>query len=279
MYRVFFAIIAVCLLVTPTVAASATLVFSASGDTPGAIQANVDSFRLALGSLNPNLPINGAADGRREINWDGVPDGLADPNAMPGDLFNGAVPGLARGIEFTTPGSGFEVSANAGAAEPVAFSHSEDFTPFSSQRMFRPVGSNILDVLFFDPGDQTSKATTRGFGAVFNDVDVFGSTLVSFFDIDDTLLMTQTVRQSSSGGLSFLGVSFDDPVVARVRIVVGNALIPDLAGPFETGFVDGVVMDDFIYGEPIAAAPVPLPSSILLLAIAMVGMGAVRRTH
>ncbi len=267
------------LISVPSIAASATLAFSVSGSTAADIQLTVDGYRSLLGTLNANLPATGDPAGRREINWDGVPNGLADPNALPGDFFNGSVAGTARGIEFSTPGTGFEVSANAGGSEAVAFSHSENFTPFSSQRMFRSVGSNILDVLFFDPSDQISAAATRGFGAVFNDVDVFGSTTLSYYDAMDNLFAAQTVRASVSGGLSFAGYIFDDPVIARVRIEAGNTLIPDLAGTIETGFYDWVVMDDFIYGEPIALAPVPLPASALLLLSGIAALSLRRRHH
>ena len=37
---------------------------------------------------------------RREINWDGVPDARADPNALPANFFNVNSP---RGVVFSTP--------------------------------------------------------------------------------------------------------------------------------------------------------------------------------
>jgi hypothetical protein len=44
-------------------------------------------------------------------------------------------------------------------------------------------------------------------------------------------------------------VSFDNgEIVGRVRIISGNAAL----GPDETGTIDLVAMDDFIYGEPVA---------------------------
>jgi hypothetical protein len=50
----------------------------------------------------------------------------------------------------------------------------------------------------------------------------------------------------SNNGLSFLGVSFDSPIVRRVRIVYGNSAL----GPNDGSGTDVAVMDDFIYGEP-----------------------------
>ena len=68
-----------------------------------------------------------------------------------------------------------------------------------------------------------------------------------------------------SATFSFLGVSFADPVVGRVRITSGNAALG--AGLLDQNGAtrDLVVMDDFIYGEP-----VPEPATVALLA-----MGAV----
>ena len=56
---------------------------------------------------------------------------------------------------------------------------------------------------------------------------------------------------AADNGLSFLGVAFPTPIVARVRIVYGNTAL----GPDESATVDVAVMDDFIFGEPQASAP------------------------
>src|SRR6266581_3919567 len=125
--------------------AAAALTFSASGSSPAGIQATVDAYRSDLGTLNPNVA-GSFGSGRREINWDGVPDALSAPNNLPANFFNVNSP---RGVVFATPGSGFQVSANAGIA-PIQFDNIDPtydtiFEPFSQQRLFTALGSTITD--------------------------------------------------------------------------------------------------------------------------------------
>src|SRR5207237_3412298 len=93
------------------------ITFSASGTTAAEIQAQVDAFRAALGTLNPNAA-GSFGSGRREINWDGVPDAFSAPNLFPPNFFNTNSP---RGVVFTTGGTGFQVSATAASGTPVEF--------------------------------------------------------------------------------------------------------------------------------------------------------------
>jgi hypothetical protein len=65
----------------------------------------------------------------------------------------------------------------------------------------------------------------------------------------------------SNNGLSFLGVSFSNPVVRRVRIRYGNSAL----GPADGGSIDVAVMDDFIYGEPVAVPEPGAPATGVIL--------------
>src|SRR6185503_19855220 len=93
----------------PTAALAAPVVFEAAGPTAADIQDSVDDFRDFLGALNPNA-IGSFLSGRREINWDAVPDAFSAPNALPAGFFNANSP---RGVVFFTPGSGFLVSTDS----------------------------------------------------------------------------------------------------------------------------------------------------------------------
>src|SRR4029078_10744901 len=74
--------VALLFLATPMASAHAVPVtFSASAADAAGLQATVDAFRSDLGTLNPNVA-GSAGSGRREINWDGVPDASAAPNGL-----------------------------------------------------------------------------------------------------------------------------------------------------------------------------------------------------
>jgi len=233
---------------------SAQQTFSAAGSAIADIQAQVDAFRFSLGTLNPNVA-GSFGFGRREINWDGVPDNFSAPNLLPANFFNVNSP---RGVVFSTPGSGFQVSANAGIG-PVEFGNIDPaypafFAPFSPQKLFTALGSNIVDVSFFVPGTSTA-ALTRGFGAIFSDVDVANITSITIFGPTNELLGTFFVPPATGNGtLSLLGLDFGSLLVSHVRITSGNQIL----SPGST-LEDLVVMDDFIYGEPVGFAAIPGP--------------------
>ncbi len=237
---------------SPTGLARALEFFGASGPDAVAITPMVNAFRSNLGNLNPNVA--GSFDtGRREINWDGVPAAFSAPNLLPNNFFNANSP---RGAVFSTPGAGVEVSANA-ADGPVRFGNIDPnypslFQVFSPQKLFTAINSNIVDVDFFVPGSSVA-ALTRGFGAVFTDVDLPNTTSLTFFGANNQPLGTFFVPSAPGDQtFSFLGVDFGLPEVSRVRITNGNVALA--LGQLDP---DVVVMDDFIYGEP-SAVPGPV---------------------
>jgi hypothetical protein len=251
-------------------AQAAFVTFEATGATPAAITPTRDAFRAAIGG-GAVAGANGSFGGvRREINWDGAPDAVSDPNALPADFFNVNSP---RGVVFSTPGTGFLLSANSGLATPALFGFPSDFQSFSPQRLFTAVNSNVTDVNFFVPGT-TTPATVSAFGAVFVDAEVAGQTKIEFFDAANTLIYSRDALISGNQGLTFVGATADaGEAIARVRITSGlNTITANgaLGNPND----DVVVMDDFIYSEP---ASVPEPSTLALALAAVFGFGVVAR--
>ena len=237
------------------VASAAPLEFSGAGAQPSDIQSSVDSFRAAIGPNNGVVP-GPILTGRREINWDAIPDAFSAPAKMPPNFFNA---NSKRGAVFLTPGTGFEVSAKLGnpTGTPVEFGDlapnlPREFQTFSPQRLFTALDSNVTEVLFFVPGTNRP-ATVDSFGSVFTNVAHEGSTKIEYFGTDGNLLHTQVVPSGpvQHEGLSFAGTAFNaGERVYLVRVTSGNVALGanPINRPGEP--VDLVAMDDFIYGEP-----------------------------
>ncbi|AHG87650.1 PEP motif putative anchor domain protein [Gemmatirosa kalamazoonensis] len=269
------AMLSLCAVGLAPLAAHAQVVRSGAG-TLADVTAIRDAFRADLGG-GTVAGANGSFGGiRREINWDAVPDAFSAPNNLPANFFNANSP---RGAVFATAGTGFQLSANAGVA-PIAFdnidpSYSSTFQAFSPQRLFTALGSNVVDVNFFVAGTSTA-ALVRGFGAIFSDVDLANTTSIQFFGPGSVSLGTfYAPSLVGSQSFSFLGVSWATPIVSRVRITNGNAALG--AGVLDQNGnpVDLVVMDDFLYGEPVdARSVVPEPATLALVGggfLALVG--------
>jgi len=250
--------------------------FTINRTTPGDVLliAEVDAFRANLGALNAPAPVNNP-DGRREINWDGAPDAVSDPNPFPGDFFNQNFAPRARGAEFLTvgAGTGFLLSSTAASGQPVRFGFPGDFVPFSEERLFSPIDNNVFDIVFRDPVNPAAQALVDGFGAIFNDVETVSATFMDFFDITDTLIHTLEVPIGPTGSLSFAGATFSTAEVARVRVNLGTGTL------FGNGSFSGevVVMDDLIFGEPIPVAQASEPAALALVAGGVFGALAFRR--
>jgi hypothetical protein len=214
-------------------------VTTASGDLTQALA----TFRAQLGDP-VNLVPGEQASGRREINWDAVPAAFSNVNTFPGNFFN-----LTRGQVFATEGIGFRVDSNSLAELNPAYG--SQFRAFSPTKIFISVGSPVMRVNFHVAGSNTP-AQVNGFGVVFSDVDLEGSTSLAFFDAQGRLLkkVNAPVR-SDANGHSFVGVTFSRPIVARVRIVAGQKGITGSNQDITAGGdADLVATDDFLGGEP-----------------------------
>ena len=84
-------------------------VFTAGCD----IRAALADFQNALGPLNPNV-VGEQNGGRREVNWDAVPAAFTNTSTFPGDFFNQSFSPRARGVVFSTDGSGLAIPSPEG---------------------------------------------------------------------------------------------------------------------------------------------------------------------
>ena len=239
---------------------AAPVVRQGTGANPAALQAIVDQFRADLGGANNGVG-GSFRTGRREINWDGVPDAFAEPNDFPIDFFNVNSP---RGVIFNAIESEtgaalnrFGVSSNTASGIPVRFgninaSYTAIFQTFSAQRLFIARNATTMEVNFVVPGTNIP-ATVSGFGVVFADVDSAtggNRSLIRLYGPDGRQLPGAASAGVLDNGLSFVGVSYNaGERVARVVIEFGNAAL-SASNNDGVGGVDVVAMDDFIYGEP-----------------------------
>jgi hypothetical protein len=232
---------------------AAAIIRVAAGANAAAIQAAVDQFRADLGGVNNGVG-GSFSTGRREINWDGVPDNFAEPNALPFNFFNVNSP---RGVVFHSIANiggnhQFRVSAIAASGTAVRFgnidaSYSTIFQTFSAERLFHGRFSNEIEIIFFVPGTNIPAAVS-GFGAVFCDVDS-SNTFIEYYAPDGNKISGSSLNVASNG-LSFIGTSFNaGERVAKViiRLGISNLQSGNVDG---TAGVDVVALDDFIYGEP-----------------------------
>ena len=250
------------LLVLSGVIQAAPVVRQGTGANTAALQAIVDLFRSDLGGSNNGVG-GSFGTGRREVNWDGVPDNLSEPNNLPLDFFNVNSP---RGVIFNAiedeTGAAlnhFAVSSTTASGVPVRFgninaNYSTIFTTFSAQRLFTVRNAHMLEVTFLIPGTKIP-ATVSGFGVVFTDVDSATSgnrSLIRVYGTDGRQLSAASAGVLDNG-LSFVGISFNaGERIARVVIECGNAPLSASNNDGVDG-VDVVAMDDFIYGEPRAS--------------------------
>ena len=214
-------------------------VVKASGDLTAALA----EFQALLGE-----PANGGTpgeqpSGRREIRWDGVPAELTNNDAFPADFFN------RNGLVYSVIGSGLRVSDNDFA--DINPTYADQFASFSPPKTFAPIGSEVSEVSFRVAGSNIPAAVT-GFGVVFSDVDRMGAASLKLFTVDGKSLGQYHAPVRSDGnGQSFVGVVFEEAIVARVVITSGQAPL----GAAEDDVSDGgnrdlVVFDDLLFGEP-----------------------------
>jgi hypothetical protein len=171
---------------------------------------------------------------------------------LPNDFFNpvgnDAVLSRQRGLGYTEQGSFMvskinfaEINANASA----------EFQAFSGNKVFANVDVSLWDITFEVPGHRVA-ASVNGFGAVFADVDNAKSTFMEFFNGTKSLGKYYVPVQAVGSKFSFLGVYFKNETVSKIVIGHDGKLSDGLKDISQGGTNDLIVIDDFIYSEPVA---------------------------
>jgi len=220
------------------------LIISSTGD----ITASVNAFKQVLGE--PLNTTTGKTTGRREINWDGVPDQFMN-TSLPKNFFNvtGANDPASqkRGFAYESDGDFRITNANFSSIEP---SLSDQFSAFSGTKIFANLSSDLWTVEFEVAGEANA-GSIKGFGAVFSDVDLADVSFLEYFWGEKSLGKFFVPQQKTGEKLSFLGVYFADEKITSVQIRHGNGIITPGQKDISNGGVNDIVaMDDFLYNEP-----------------------------
>lgn len=239
----------------------AQTISNATPEATAAALATIKKITRISGVVDPKIPLfaesigtpdNGSAKGfhavgRRQINWDGVPDAFSNNNHFPEDFFNSNSP---RGVVYDAEGgTGLRVSSNH--FSDLNPTYQKDLIPFSEPRMFATVGSREFEQKFFIPGTHTP-AVVQSFGAVVVDVDKANLSRLQAFDKTGKLIANIAVPvRRNPDEYSLVGVTFTAPVIAKVKLILGDT--PPKKGVNDIssgGTKDVVALDDFLYSEP-----------------------------
>jgi hypothetical protein len=220
------------------------IVVSGTGD----ITQKVNEFRQLLGEPLNTTP--GQTTGRREINWDWVPDEFAT-KTLPKDFFNNkdaaASNGVKRGFVYGSDGD-FRISSDGFAS--FESSNGTQFKSFSGGKVFANVSSSLWTALFEVAG-AAIPASTKGFGAVFSDVDLANNSFIELFNGNKSLGKFFVTPHDGTSSFSFLGIYVKNERITRVDIGHGSGKLESGVKDISSGGTDDlVVLDDFLFDEP-----------------------------
>lgn len=218
----------------------------AAGDS-SAVIGKINLFREHAGKIVNTAPKS--TGGRREINWDGVPAEFTSPLLFPASFFNPtdatAPDGRKRGLIYVPANAELLVSDKNFSEIDTALK--KQFLPFSKAKLFSAKGTTVSEIKFLVPGTSTPGYVTS-FGLVFIDVDNADATVVEIYEGDK--LIGKAKAHVADKKFSFVGLHTHGAKITRVKITSGNTVLA--AGVQEGASKDIVVMDDFIYSEPVS---------------------------
>jgi hypothetical protein len=235
-----------------------------SGVGTGGANAAFQAFKTAIGGSDNGNVAAPQTGGFRAINWDGVKLDGTDFGGGPNTtvIANGTDVGIplnrfqTRGVQFgavyAVSGDGFaSVNPNVAGLFPA-------FSPHNTFAMFN---DNGIDFKFVLPSGATSApvpAASRGFGAIFLNVELPNTSSITYFH-GSTELAQIFVPVGAQSQPEFLGALFSNAIVTGVSLTLGTDVIFRFDGTTVTpGGMDDpthghnlVATDDFAYPEPV----------------------------
>jgi hypothetical protein len=212
------------------------------------VQVAVQEFKNKLG--NPNTTI-GAIGGYREINWDGLPNNFI-LNSIPNNFFNNpiSIQSLQRGLIYSGSSGDFRISRD-GFKEINGHNAPTDIVAFSGNTVFANITESAWPVNFEVVGTQT-EAATKAFGLVFIGVNKEKSSYLEVFNNETSLGKYFALPQTQTSKHSFVGISFTNAVITKVKVTHGDASFTSNFKDISNGGIyDIVAVDDMIYAEPV----------------------------
>jgi hypothetical protein len=246
----------------PVAVGPGTLFFGGDQNNSTSAAQALAGFEAAIGGAKNTAaaPQNG---GFRVITWDGVKvdgtDNVSGPNsttvitpghtvAIPLNRFQGS--GVFFGAIYAVSNDGFtDVNPGVGGLFP-AFSKPSTFA------MFNDNGIDFTFVAASSPFSAPVPAASRGFGAVFLNVQQPGTTIQFFHG--NTLIDTLDVPVNPDPGAAvFAGELFNNPEVTNVLLTLGQGVIFKFDGTTitsggpNTATNNLVAVDDWAFPEPV----------------------------
>jgi hypothetical protein len=235
-----------------------------TGNATSAGQA-LANFETAVGGVKNTVaaPQNG---GFRTITWDGVKtdgtDAVAGPNstvvigpghtvAIPLNRFEGS--GVFFGAVYAVSNDGFaDVNPSVAGLLPA-------FSPNNTFAMFNDNGIDFKFVAPASPFTPPVSSASRGFGAVFENVQQPGTT-ITFFNNNTVLETLNVPTNATPGSQVFAGDLFSSPIVTNVLLTLGQGVIFKFDGTTVTSGAANsatnnlVSVDDWAFAEPVPIA-------------------------
>jgi hypothetical protein len=239
------------------------------GNATTAAQA-LANFEAAIGGAKNTAaaPQNG---GFRVITWDGVKvdgtDNAAGANStvvikaghtvgIPLNRFQGS--GVFFGAVYAVSNDGFaDVNPSVGPSPIFPNGLFPAFSPPNTFAMFNDNGIDFTFVPASSPFTGPVSAASRGFGAIFLNVQQPGTTITYFHG--STVIDTLNVPTNPTAGAAvFAGELFSSPIVTNVLLTLGNGAIFKFdgttvtSGGVNTATNNLVAVDDWAFAEPVA---------------------------